>query len=277
MGTVVKASGQREQFQRRKLITSLIRVGAPPGVAEEIAETVEKSITPGASTRQIYRRAKNLLKKHSSVCGMRYSLKRAISSLGPSGYPFEKYFARVLEHYGYVVETNKIVQGQCVSHEVDIVAARGGDHSVIECKYHSNGGKATDVKIALYVFSRFMDIREAAPHTDSFTVRQGWLVTNTRCTTEALKYAECVGLRVVSWRYPEEESLERMVERKRLYPVTSLPSVNRGILATLFSSNVVLAQDVADMVLEEFAKRTGLDRRVASRVKRDADALCRCD
>lgn len=272
MVSIVKASGQQEPFQKRKLIASLVRTGASHEVASQITDTVEKSISHGSSTSQIYRHAKKLLKKHSNVCGMKYSLKKALSSLGPSGYPFEKYFARVLEHYGYVAETNRIVQGRCVSHEVDIVAEKEDNQSVIECKYHSDGGKATDVKIALYVFSRFTDIKEV--RADAFTVLDGWLVTNTRCTSEAVKYAECVGLKVVSWRYPGEESLERMIERKSLYPVTSLPSVTKGILAPLFSGNFVLAQDVAALGIGEFARRSGLERRIASRIKSDADSLC---
>src|SRR3972149_4640100 len=92
---------------------------------------------------------------------MRYSIKKAISDLGPSGYPFERYFARVLEAYGYSSELNLIVEGHCVSHEVDILARKGGGLYVIECKYHNDGGKPTDVKTALYVHSRFMDIKKA--------------------------------------------------------------------------------------------------------------------
>jgi len=53
-------------------------------------------------------------------------------------------------------------------------------------------------------------------------VMQGWLVTNTRCTSDAIQYAECVGLRIMSWRYPATGSLEKMIEEKRLYPATIL-------------------------------------------------------
>ncbi|MGE5894511.1 MAG: ATP cone domain-containing protein, partial [bacterium] len=138
--TIVKASGQQEEFRTEKLVTSLIRSGASPDVAEEIADRIRKSIEPYATTRQIYRLAKTLLRRRNHLSLVKYSLKQAISSLGPSGFPFEKYFARVLARYGYSVQTNQMVLGRCVKHEVDILANREGEYSMIECKYHTNGG-----------------------------------------------------------------------------------------------------------------------------------------
>ena len=207
---ILKASGLPEDFDMRKLANSLVRSGTPAEVAEDIAEEVSKKIVPFARTRDIYRLAKKLLRQYNLAAGMRYSLKKAIAALGPTGYPFEKYFARVLKSHGYSAEVNRIINGYCVQHEVDILAKNNSGHFVIECKYHSNGGKPTDVKVALYVHSRFNDIKKACELNPEHSpdVHQGWLVTNTRCTTDAIKYAECVGLRIISWRYPETGSLE---------------------------------------------------------------------
>src|SRR3989304_3244888 len=92
---------------------------------------------------------------------MRYSIKKAIYALGPSGYQFEKYFGRILKEYGYSVEVNRMLQGYCVMHEIDVFAIREKEGFVIECKYHSDGGIPTDVKVALYIHARFEDIRRA--------------------------------------------------------------------------------------------------------------------
>jgi hypothetical protein len=267
----------KEDFDIHKLAGSLMRSGAPHDVAYEIAQEVEQQIAPSAKTREIYRRAKRLLRKFNLASGMRYSIKRALFSLGPSGYPFEKYFGKVLAHYGYTVETGRIVRGYCVSHEVDVLARGDDAYSVIECKYHSDAGKATDVKTALYVHARFLDIRKAEDASPGdMSLKDGWLVTNTRCTTDAIRYAECAGLRIVSWKYPEQGSLESLIEDKRLYPVTILHSVRKGMLDSLFAADIILAQDIADMKEEDFAQKSGLDRHAAQALKKEADAICPC-
>jgi hypothetical protein len=273
--TIVKASGETEDFRIQKLIDSLMRSGVPPDVASDIAGQVERQISPRTHTNHIFRLAKRLLKRYNAASCMRYSLKGAISALGPSGYPFEQYFARVLSAYGYRVELNKFVEGYCVRHEVDIIAKKDEERFVIECKYHSEGGKSTDVKTALYVHARFADIKKAEDlRSPPASVRQGWLVTNTRCTSEAIAYAECMGLRIVSWRYPEEESLARMIENKRLYPVTVLPSAKKRVLETLLSRNLILAGDIAGMDPGVFIARSGLEGDIASALKNEADRLC---
>lgn len=275
---IIKASGQSEEFHLQKLVDSLIRSGVPEDVALDIAKKVEKQISPATHTKKIYKLAKRMLKQYSHASSMRYSIKKALSSLGPSGYPFERYFARILRENGYAVELNRTFSGYCITHEVDIFASRDDKRFVIECKYHSDGGKPTDVKVALYIHSRFEDIRKAGEllpgHNE--TVHQGWLVTNTRCTSDAIKYAECAGLRVVSWRYPEHQSLEKMIEAKRLYPVTILSSVKKDSLEALFNSDIVLAQDIAGMDEQSFIRKSGLDANTAGVLKREADELCPC-
>ena len=276
--TITKASGRQENFDIQKLISSLVRSGAPQEVAEEIAQEVEQQTAPLARTGDIYRRAKKLLRKFNHASGMRYSIKKAIFSLGPSGYPFEKFFGKVLSHYGYIVETGRLINGFCVAHEVDVIARNDDNYTFIECKYHSNGGKATDVKTALYVHARFQDIKKAAEKEagEHMLFRDGWLVTNTRCTSDAIQYAECAGLRIISWKYPDKGSLERMIEDKRLYPITILHSVRKGMLDPLFRADIILAQDIADMDMEVFVRKSGLDERTTRILKKEADAVCPC-
>jgi hypothetical protein len=272
---VIKASGESEEFKMQKLVDSLIRSGASEDAALDIARKVESQIKPSMHTRHIYRIARKMLRRYSKTADMRYSIKRAIYMLGPAGYQFEKYFAGILKAYGYSAETNRFLKGYCVTHEVDIFAVRNNIGGVIECKYHSNGGSPTDVKIALYVYSRFMDIKKAYEfsHENRVLIDEGWLVTNTRCTSDAIKYAACVGLKVVSWKYPDENSLERMIENKKLYPVTILSSMRKTSLDILFKHGIILVRDIADMDEAIFTKRSGLDAATASTLKREADEL----
>jgi hypothetical protein len=274
--TIIKASGQAEEFLIRKLVDSLIRSGASEDVAWDIAKTIEKQITPSSHTKHIFKMAKRLLRQYNRASVMRYSIKKAIYSLGPAGYQFEKYFARILRAYGYSVEVNMILHGYCVTHEVDVFAVKDGKGFVVECKYHSNGGIPTDVKIALYIHSRFEDIKKAYNVKSESTVQihQGWLVTNTRCSADAIKYSECAGLKIISWKYPEKDSLEKLIENKRLYPVTILSSVKKNSLDILFRNDIIFAKDIADMDEQTFIKRSGLDAGTAGILKREADELC---
>ena len=274
--TIVKASGKLEEFDIQKLVGSLIRSGASEDVARDIALKVESQITTATHTKHIFKMAKRLLRQYNRGSDMRYSIKKAIYALGPAGYQFEKYFAKILKAYGYSVEVDRILHGYCVSHEVDIFAGKGHEGFVIECKYHSSGGNPTDVKVALYVHSRFADIKKAYDLMpgNALAVKEGWLVTNTRCTTDAIKYAECAGLRIVSWRYPEKDSLEKMIESRGLYPVTILSAVKKASLEVLFRNDIILARDIADMDEKTFIRRSGLDGDSARVLKGEADELC---
>jgi len=274
--SIVKASGQSEDFDIRKLVDSLIRSGASEDIALNIAQKVAAQITPRLRTKHIFRMARKLLRQYNRAADMRYSIKRSIYALGPAGYQFEQYFARILREYGYSVEINRLLNGYCVTHEVDVFAMKADAGFVIECKYHSNGGNPTDVKTALYIHSRFSDIKRAYESTPGSPVliRQGWLVTNTRCSADAIKFAECMGLKIVSWRYPEKESLERMIENKSLYPVTILTSVKKPILDILFRNKFIFAKDIADIDEQTFVARSGLDKEIAGILKREADELC---
>ncbi len=274
---VIKASGRSEEFNIQKLIDSLIRSGASEDVARYIAGKVESQIKPSMHTKHIYRIAKRMLRRYSKAVDMRYSIKRAIYMLGPAGYQFEKYFAGILRAYGYSAETNRFLKGYCITHEVDIFAVRDNIGGVIECKYHSNGGTPTDVKTALYVNSRFMDIKksyELNPE-NKVSIDKGWLVTNTRCTSDAIRYADCIGLKIVSWKYPDKNSLERMIENRKLYPVTILSSIKKASIDILFKHDIFLVRDIADMDEWIFIKKSGLDTDTARILKREADELCR--
>jgi len=274
--TVTKSSGREENFDMRKLVNSLIRSGANEETARSIADEVSRQITPHEHTKHIFRMARKLLRRQNRATGMRYSIKRAIYSLGPSGYPFEKYVGRILRAYEYSVEVNRMIKGYCVTHEVDVLATRDNRRCIIECKHHANSEKPADIKVALYVHSRFNDIKKAFELSEELNshVNEGWLVTNTRCSTDAIKYAECVGLKIVSWKYPEKEGLEVMIENKQLYPVTILPSATKNAVQALSAADIMLASEIAAMDEKTFIAKSNLDRFTALTVKKEALELC---
>jgi len=247
---VIKAGGAREPYDRGKLVQSIVRCGVPEAEAEAVAEEVERSLPREVPSDEIYARVLGLLRERWPACAARYAVRRAMMMLGPEGYPFEKFVARLLQRMGYSVRTNVVARGRCVEHELDVVAEGGGRRIFAECKYHSSPGIKVDVKVALYVYARYLDLR------DSFD--EAWIVTNTKVTEEATAYAECVGMRVLAWRYPRDGGLERLVERHRLYPITVLPGLPEGARRALLARGVVTLEDLARMSAEELSSLPGM-------------------
>ncbi|MBT8255666.1 MAG: restriction endonuclease, partial [Bacteroidia bacterium] len=152
---VVKSSGEIVRFSVDKLQHSLRRSGADEDTVQMITDSVSNELYPGISTKEIYNRAFSLLKKRKSVFASRYKLKKAIYELGPTGFPFERFVGAVLKYSGYETSIGITVKGKCVDHEVDVLAQKDGDHLMVECKFHGDHKNKCDVKIPLYIHSRY--------------------------------------------------------------------------------------------------------------------------
>jgi hypothetical protein len=245
---ITKASGKKEPFEKIKLYQSLLRAGASETLANQIVQTIEMDLTEEMSTKSIYKMAHNLLSEAERPVAGRYHLKNGIMELGPSGFPFEKYVSVILAHQGYTVQVGKMVDGKCVKHEVDVIAEKGEEHFMIECKYHNSPGINCDVKIPLYINSRFKDIESKwmvmSGHGTKF--HQGWVVTNTRFTTDAITYGSCAGLKLISLDFPKIGSLREMIEETGLYPLTCLTSLTDQEKKILLGKKVVLCMEVCE-------------------------------
>jgi len=272
---IVKASGEKEEFSREKIRNSYLRSGASKKDADAVSAFVSRKIKPRVNSEQIYKYSLEELSRRKPAVGARYSLKRAIMQLGPAGYLFERFVARILESYGYKTEVGKIVQGYCVEHEVDISARKGKEHFLIECKYHNTPGIYCDIKVALYTANRFADVvrasRELRGHTDEF--HQAWLVTNTKCTSQAIKYARCSNLKILAWRYPTNNGLENIIESKQLYPVTILPSLPAFFANRLSENGVILAKDLLPYSKNDLANKFGIKINIADKIYKEIRAI----
>lgn len=279
---VTKASREKELFSAEKLRQSMLDSGASQKIIEDIIRKIETHIKPGATTSQIHRLASNMLKAADRTYAAKYNLKKAIMQLGPEGFPFEVYFGQLLEHFGYKVQTNVIVNGRCITHEVDVIAEKHKEniHAIIEAKFHGHSGRKTGSKDALYTYARFLDIKNkwedkkkkgAKPKKGKL---QGWLVTNTEMTSHAISYCSCVGLKVIAWSYPpnSEENLQGMVHTTGLYPITTLTTLNKQDKKNLIKQDVILCKDLLQN--RQALKKAKLTHRQGDNVLGEADSLC---
>jgi hypothetical protein len=269
---VIKSDGEEEVFDPTKLASSLERAGASIVARDHIVTNITDVLksTP-LSTRDIYVRAFELLKKREkSPIAARYSIKRAIFELGPSGYPFEQFFSEVLRSHGWKTEHSVILRGRCVEHEVDVLAAKDGKRVGIEAKFHNTPGIKTDVKDALYVHARYHDLEFAALPRDK--VDQGWLVTNTRFTEQAIRYGECVGLPMIGWDYPRRGNLMELIEEGRVHPLTALTTLTPSEKQVLLDSKIVLCRTVGTN--EQLLREHGINPLKIEAVQNEARQLC---
>ncbi len=233
---IIKASGKKEEFSRKKIEGTCLRAGASRQLAKEVANKVAKKVYNGMQTREILKLALDLLRKDPDVAA-RYKLKEAIMKLGPAGFLFEKFIGAVLKNHGYKTKVDQILRGKKVNQEVDVIAKLKKTY-MVECKYHNKPGIHSDLKVAMYTYARFLDLKK---YFD-----QPWLITNTKCTPTAFRYAKGVNLEITSWHYPKGKSLRDLIEKKKLYPITMLNSVRGDIKYKLIKANIILAKDLLE-------------------------------
>jgi hypothetical protein len=244
--TITKSDGTKQLFEEEKLVSSLKRVGASAEIIDDVVEEIGREIHDGMSTTEIYRRAFDLLRKHSSKVAAKYSVRRAMIELGPDGFPFEKFVARLFKMWGYESVTDQVVMGRCVDHEVDVVAWKGEELAMVEAKYHNEFGLKSDLKVSLYVKARYDDISENE-YDYGGTKRkltEQWLITNTKFTDKAIRYSECVKMKLLGWNYPEKGNLHDLISENSLHPIACLSTLTRDQKRELAAKNMLICLDL---------------------------------
>jgi len=194
----------------------------------------------------------------------RFSLKQSIAELGPSGYPFEKFIAGILAEFGYKTETNLMMKGKCVVHEVDVVAYKDDTKGIIEAKFHKNTGYKTNIQTVLYVDARYKDIKSTLPKGEKST---GWLITNAKFSADTINYGECAGLKLIGWDYPNHIGLRVLIDKSGLQPITTLQNLSTINKTNLLANNIVFCRDIAKIdknKLKELTINTDVDKLIES-------------
>ncbi|MBO0341472.1 ATP cone domain-containing protein [Flagellimonas profundi] len=272
---LIKHSGDVVPFDRKKLIHSLQRAHASDVLIQQIVEQVEHQIQDGMTTKKVYQLAFTMLRKKSRVSASRYKLKKALMELGPSGFPFEKLVGELMGREGFSTQVGVIVAGNCVQHEVDVIAQKENVHYMIECKYHSDQGRFCNVKTPLYIHSRFLDVEKqwVRQKGHGAKLHKGGVYTNTRLTTDAIQYGNCVGLLLCSWDHPNGNGLKDRIDRAGLHPLTALTTLTKGEKTKLLDKGIVLCKDIHEnpMLLDDI----GISRSRQKNILNDSRELCK--
>lgn len=257
---ITKSDGTKQLFEEEKLINSLKHAGASPENIDEILERVEQGMKENMTTSEIYGHAFSLLRKHSVHTAVKYSVRRALAELGPDGFPFEKFVARIFHSWGYETLTDQHIMGTCIEHEVDVVAWKGDTLSMVEAKFHNEFGLKSDVKVALYVKARFDDIGQNEFDFGGKKMRlaERWLFTNTKFTDQAIKYGSCNNLNLIGWNYPNSGNLHTLIEQYGLHPITCVTSLSHQQKKDLIGRNIIICSDLIKRpeILKEIGVRS---------------------
>lgn len=195
----------------------------------------------------MYEKAFGLLKNLKSSVAARYSLKRALQDLGPEGFFFEKWVAKIFEVQGYDTITSQTLTGKStINHEVDVIISNKTEDIVCECKFRNDIDAKISVTTPMYFLSRFIDLKD-----NSFTFfnrpfkpQKGYLITNAFFTTDSIAFAECYDISLISWNYPEDKSIKRLTDYHGLYPITCLTTLTKKEEQILLSKNCILVREL---------------------------------
>jgi hypothetical protein len=248
---ITKSNGDQELFNSQKLVQSLKRSQASDSEIEQVLAHVSSKLRNGMTTGEIYSIAHKALtaKQNKNPNAIRYALKQSVMDLGPSGFPFELFVARIFAELGYMCQTGVMVQGHCIEHEVDVLAHKGDEVICIEAKFHNEPYLKSDTKVALYVKARFDDLMGQKIYVDGTYkhVTKGILITNTNFTDNAKAYVSCVNtFDLISWNHPQGMSLLNYIEKYSLHPITAIPELSKSDVTRLIEQGIIMCSDVKD-------------------------------
>lgn len=251
---IIKSTGEKEPLNAEKILNTLSRAGADEELAKNIADEITAKAWNGITTREVYKMAMKQLRRAHPAIAARYSLRDAIFRLGPAGFEFERYIMLLLRAHGYRAIMPDILQGQCVSHEVDLLIEEKNRKIMAECKLRQSTNIFINIKDALSTWARFIDLQEGGKMGICPRPDEAWIITNSRFSYDALQYGTCKGMRMLSWNTPKEKPLPAWIDEKKLYPVTVLHSLKNFYLEAFGRAEILLLQDLVKYTPGELAR-----------------------
>ncbi|MEM5815183.1 MAG: ATP cone domain-containing protein [Candidatus Aenigmatarchaeota archaeon] len=243
---VTKANGTKESFDKNKIINTCLKLKLNYQQAQEVVKKIEKKVYDGISTKKILKMIFRYAKLYRPSIGYQVDLKESISLLRPKP-DFEKFIGIVFSVLGYKTETNLILKGACVEHEIDVVAKKNEETIIVEVKHHVNPHKYTGLDVFLEVNSTLEDLKEGfkiGNHPYNFS--KALVICNTKISEHAKKYSLCKKIEAIAWKYPENFGLEKIIEENKIYPITFLKEISSFELQKLGDCGIVTIKQLLD-------------------------------
>ncbi|MHA1753996.1 MAG: ATP cone domain-containing protein [Candidatus Odinarchaeia archaeon] len=274
---VIKKFNKIEEFNPQKIFQTCLRAGATEKLAQEVTNEVSKKVYDGITTKEILSLVIKTLKKMNKSIAARYNLKDSLIRLGPTGYPFENFVGKLLENYNYRIKLRQLIKGKCAVHEIDVLAEKNENgvkkRAIIEVKFRHSDEIYIGLKHVLYTYARFLDINEGYKLGKSCKVDEVWLVCNTKASEDAVKYAVCNGLKLITWNFPHNHGLRDMLEEKNLYPITIMKTISKKNLIKFYESNIVFVKDLLECDPKLISRKFNISRDVIKKIYSEANRI----
>jgi hypothetical protein len=245
---IKKHSGELVPFNPEALKTSLSKSGATPSQVQHVYDKIENELFEGITTRALYEKAFSYLRKIKKAYAAKYSLKKALRDLGPTGFYFEKWVCSLMHHLGYNTMNGQTLQGHAVTHEIDVIAIRDNEFNIAECKLRNDVDAKISVTTPMYFLSRMKDLANIQFNyfgKDRY-ITKGWLITNAYFTSDSIKFGNFYGINMLSWDYPNGNSIKNLTDNGNLYPITCMTEISEAQKIMLLDNDIILVQDIID-------------------------------
>ena len=266
--SIVKRSGEHEAFSEEKVLRSMQRVGVPLALQAQAIQHIKDHLHDNMTTDELFAHILEFLARNDKKSSLRFNLRQAIFDLGPTGFPFEKYLARVFQGEGYGVEVGVIMSGECVNHEIDLLIEKDGKKETVEAKFHNQKISKTDIQVLLYTYARFLDVK------DKNNIENCWVVTNTKISSDAIAYSQCKGVKALAWNYPEKGNLQEFVEDPKMYPITILPGLSSEDKRRLLEGDIIVCTDLLHAKKEDLEKNFSINSERLTEAIASASVIC---
>ena len=257
---VTKADGSVQLFDRRKVIRTCLRIGVSRRIAVEVANAVEARVYDGIPTQKVLQMIFELLREHTPTILHFFDLKECLSLMG-SKPEFEKFVQVLLAHHGFEVGPSQIIRGKCIGHEVDAVVRKDGVTYFVEAKHHSSYHTPTGLDEGRIARAVLEDVAEGfALGKSRVKIDRAMIVTNTRYSEHAKRYGKCRNILQIGWSSPKTFSLQKMIEEKKVYPISCIRELSNQNRMKLVSSGIVIMKQLVKEKPSMLAKETGISR-----------------
>ncbi len=270
---MIKADGRKQLFDKEKIVRTCLRMGASRETAEKIAYAVEARAYDGIETKKILKMIFRLLSRYNPAIKHMIDLRKALSLINPKP-DFERFVQILLSEHGYEVTPNQIIRGKCVEHEVDAVAKKNGKTYIVEVKHHFNYHTPTGLDVSRIARAVLEDVTEGFElGLNNLKIDAAMIVCNTKLSNHALRYAKCRGIHHIGWGSPPNCDLQKMIEEKKLYPVTYIKGLNKTVREKFSLAGIVLLKQLVTEKPGKLERQTGIPRKILGSTIRKAQIM----
>ncbi|MDY6788523.1 MAG: restriction endonuclease [Candidatus Nanohaloarchaea archaeon] len=269
------AHGGTRKYRPEKIRKSALRAGFSLAEAKDIEKEVGRRVEGGMSTEKVFEIVYREMKERNEIYAMKYCLRGSIASLKPKYHEFEKFITKLLRWEGVNAEWSPRPkpQGECIDHEVDVIARVDDVKYVVECKHHYHQHRYTGLDVPMRHWARLHDLNQGYQkgRNNSIEVDRAWVIVNTKLSDHAKKYAECKNVRMTAWKYPEEDSLDQIIERNNAYPI-SMMRPSDHVRTELSKKDILTVRELAQLSSSQ-KKELDIKEYVLDSLQEDAEEM----